>query len=241
MARFSSATGERSPNDTSTGITRNGFIRDSLAQQDDVLVCILKDNTNSFQLRWYASSDFTVAKSVLTFNHTEYSSTNAGINTNECRLMTTPKEEDAKTLRGINVLSDNILQRMFLNDYLESKGTYLRNILQRTIPKINAFVTTKYPKPAKLWFKFDFDIPPQDLRVGDKVFAINPKMKRMRHRYDTHRYFADPFEIVRIFRPVIAREPFRYLTTFSDKMTFTRDELVRARDCGNKSHQFQFD
>lgn len=135
--------------------------------------------------------------------------------------MTTPKNEPPKTLLQINILADNILPR--------------------TIQAINEFVATKYPKPAEEWFDFDFDQEAPDIKIGDKVYVINPQLNRYRTRNGTHRYMTQQFEVTEVYRPILKGQPFRFKTTFSNRMTFLRDEMIKARDFRNNAHVVQFD
>ena len=143
------------------------------------------------------------------------------LNTNAYRLITTPKNEPVKNLLGVNILADDILPRI--------------------IEAINEFASHKYPKPASQWFNFEDDIPQTDIRVGERVFVQNPQSNRIRNRYGTHNYISDPFQVTAIYPPILKKEVWRYMTTYSDKMTFTRDEIIKARDYNNRSHQIQFD
>lgn len=143
------------------------------------------------------------------------------LNTNAYRQMTTPVTEDSKEILNINILANDILPKV--------------------IQKINEFVGTKYPRPAKEWFDFADDIEPTDIQVGDKVFVINPQTRRLRFRYGTHKYIGEPFRVTRIYPPILKKQPYRFLTTYSPIMTFTRDEMIRERDYKNDSHQLQFD
>ena len=112
------------------------------------------------------------------------------------------------------------------------------NILPRLINKINKWASQHFPKPAKNWFKFEDNIQPTDLKVGDWVLVPNLKPKRIKNRSGQHNYLKTPYQIIKIFRPVLKGEPYRFLTNLSlnnsgqiDKkkiITFKRDELQKV-------------
>jgi hypothetical protein len=143
------------------------------------------------------------------------------LNSYAYKLITQPKETPPRSLLDVNILADNILPRI--------------------VDTINEYVSTKYPKNPKQWFKFDFDRPPPDLKVGDIVYVKNPQMSRMRQRYGTHRYMSTPYQITDVFYPILKNQPYRFMTSFSDKLTFYRDELLKQSDYNDNSHVIQFD
>jgi len=142
------------------------------------------------------------------------------LNINAYRLMTTPKGSQNKNYSQIDYFGDEILAN--------------------TITRINNFMRVHYPKPAKKWFNFNLDIPDTDLRVGDEVFVVNVASDRIRYKYGQHRYLQTPFLITKIFEPTLKGEPYRFMTSLSPKLTFKRDEIIKANDYENNSNQLQF-
>lgn len=124
---------------------------------------------------------------------------------------------------------------------LQSIDLFADNILSKIINKINKWASQNYPKPAKQWFKFDFDYDDTDMRIGDEVYIPKLNSTRMRNRYGQHKYMNVPFVITNIFSPTLKNEPYRFMTSFSDKITFKRDEIIKASDFIKNGIMIEFD
>lgn len=136
------------------------------------------------------------------------------------KLRTTPKNAPVKEIEEINYLADRILPR--------------------TIQTINTFMKTKYPLDPKLWFKFNHGNQDAKFEIGDIVFVKNVNQKKFKYRSGQHRYLDIPFYITKIFYPVLDKEPIRYMTSYSEKMTFKGDEMIKEKDFTNNSNQIRF-
>ena len=135
----------------------------------------------------------------------------------------------------------DILQVNFLAD----------NILQRLINKINKWASEHYPKPAKDWFNFDYNIPQSDLKEGDLVLVPKIKTERIKQRSGQHSFLNTPYRIIRVYRPTLKNEPYRYLTSISLKpdgsidskklVTFKRDEILKIENYTINNPLIEFD
>jgi hypothetical protein len=123
---------------------------------------------------------------------------------------------------------------------MESINIFSANILPRIITKINAWASTKFPLAAKNWFQFDFNYPETDLNIGDYVYIPKLYSDRIRKRYGQHNYLNIPFQITNIFTPTLRNEPYRFMTSFSDKVTFKRDEIIKSNDFTHNNPIIEF-
>lgn len=142
------------------------------------------------------------------------------LNTHAYLKRTTPKDRTPKTMTQIDYFGDNILNR--------------------TVDRINDYMRRFYPKPAKLWFDFADTLPPNDLRVGDAVYAKNVQADKLRYRHGQHRFLSTPFVVTQVFPPVLKNQPWRYMTSYSSKMTFNRSELIKIADYDENTTQVEF-
>lgn len=113
---------------------------------------------------------------------------------------------------------------------IESVDIFADNILPRLIEKINAWALTKFPRPTEEWYKLELNAPETDLQIGDLVYIPKLYSERIRSRYGQHNFLATPYRITRIFTPTIKNEPYRFMTSWSNKITFKRDEIIKKDD-----------
>jgi transposase InsO family protein len=142
------------------------------------------------------------------------------LNTNAYRMRTTPLTERPKEYKDIDY---------FAND-----------ILPKTIERINTFMKAHYPKDPKEWFDIEDNEQETDIKVGDEVFVINVASDRIKRKYGQHDFLNKPFVVTRVFPPTLKKQPYRFMTSFSNKMTFKRDEMIKVNDHARNSHVIQF-
>ena len=104
------------------------------------------------------------------------------------------------------------------------------NILPKIVQKINEWATGKFPLPAKDWFKFDFDYNKTDLQIGEHVYIPKLFSTRFKSRSGQHNFLKTPYVITNIFTPTVKGQPYRFMTSFSKKVTFKRDEIIKVDD-----------
>jgi hypothetical protein len=125
------------------------------------------------------------------------------------------------------------------------------NILQRLVNKINKWASQHYPSPAQEWFNFDYNVPQTDLKEGDWVLVPKIKTERIKQRSGQHSFLNTPYRIIKVYRPTLKNEPYRFLTSISlnqegniDRrklVTFKRDELVKVEDYQINNPVLEFD
>lgn len=123
----------------------------------------------------------------------------------------------------------------------EEVNIFSQGILPRLVTKINEWATKNFPKPAQQWFKFDFDHPETDIKEGQYVFIPKLFTERIRQRSGQHSYLKRPYQITKVFTPTLKGQPYRFMTNFSNKVTFKRDELIKAEDFVHNAPIIQFD
>lgn len=107
---------------------------------------------------------------------------------------------------------------------------FSQNILPRLVAKINEWAEKKFPLPVKAFFNFDFNYPETDVKVGQLVYIPKLYTERIRQRSGQHSFLKTPFVVTKVYTPTLKGQPYRFETSFSSKVTFKRDEIIKAQD-----------
>ena len=117
---------------------------------------------------------------------------------------------------------------------------FSQNILGRLVAKINEWAMKNFPKPATQWFNFDFDYPASDIKQGDTVYIPKLYSERIRQRSGQHSFLQTPYIVTQVFTPTLKGQPYRFMTSWNNKVTFKRDELIKAGDYNKTTPIIEF-